>query len=87
MKTIDRTKLPCKYEHYYTDWVPYGSTNVPMQSFECNYTGNKPIEDVPITEECSSKCIGYESVEVFVCQKHNEEYYDTCSQCEEEMWK
>ncbi len=35
----------CKYGRHYSDWVPYGSTNVSMPGFECTYEGKLDIPD------------------------------------------
>ena len=41
----------CKYERTITDWVPYGSTNVPMESIDCTYEGKEEPGD-----HCDETC-------------------------------
>jgi hypothetical protein len=49
----------CKHGKHYVDWVPYGSTNVSMPGFECNYSGPKEIPD---TCEEDDRCPAFEGV-------------------------
>jgi len=95
VKTLDRSKLPCKFEKLTPgDWVPYGSTQAQLPSdFECQWNGKE--KDWPaiekflnICKDCSSECPGYQPVEVKFCKKHQEEYpgNDWCKSCEEELY-
>lgn len=81
--------VPCKFEQKYTDWVDYGSTRVPMETFECGWDG----EDEKVANEidkytqridsfCGPKCPGYSRCDTEICQKHDYEFTDYCSECE-----
>lgn len=74
--------LPCKFAHHFTDSVPtpFGSGNCSMPGFECGYEGPITIPDDMVCEE-NEKCLAYQPVEVHICTKHNEEYYDFCDSC------
>jgi Fe2+ or Zn2+ uptake regulation protein len=74
-------KLPCKFAHHY--WETIGEKwmgSCPM--FECIYEG-----ELIIAEDCeeNESCPAYEPVETLVCKKHDIEYYEICSKCEDEM--
>jgi len=87
IKTIDRTTLPCKFASHYSDSVPmpFGSGNCSMPGFECLYGGDTEIpEDMTCYEDL--RCPAYTPVPVMMCEKHQEEYYDVCGACEDEMW-
>jgi hypothetical protein len=47
----------CKYASVLIDWVPYGSTNVAMESFECTYEGKLEALDTCSEDD---KCPAFE---------------------------
>jgi hypothetical protein len=49
----------CKYGNHMTDWVPYGSTNVAMESFECTYDGKLAVLD---TCDEDDRCPAFEGM-------------------------
>lgn len=88
IKRIDKSTLPCKFASHFSDSVPvpFGSGYCSMPGFECIYDGEIIIPDDLICKEDSS-CPAFQPVEVLVCPKHNQEYFDVCSECEAEYWK
>lgn len=83
-KTLDRSKLPCKFGRHFSDLVPmpFGSGNCEMPGFECGYDG----EGTPLDEcEENDKCPCYKPVDTKVCKKHvpNTRYYGFCPACED----
>jgi hypothetical protein len=45
----------CRYERTVTDWVPYGSMHVSMESVDCVYNGDKEPGDA-----CDETCPCFE---------------------------
>ena len=47
----------CKYQRRIVDMVPYDSTNVPMYSSDCVYTGDLDVD------KCNEGCPAFEKAE------------------------
>lgn len=84
MKIERMNNIPCKYAYHYFDWVPYGSTNVQMPGFECEYEDDIEIpEDMTCYED--NRCPAYTPMETEICNKHNLEFIGVCWKCEQEQ--
>lgn len=51
--------MGCKFGRHFEDWVPYGSGNIPMPGFECEYEGSLTTAEVCREDE---SCPAYEPV-------------------------
>lgn len=79
--------IPCKYlEHWSENQSPLGSgRNWPMEFTDCAHPGfpNDSAKEEKLGDGiCDETCLGYEPVEIAVCEKHGEFIRDDgCANC------
>lgn len=91
-KKLNLEQIYCKYDHtWYETLGEKWMGSCPM--WECEWFEKAPenvelaITIAALIEtkgfKCNPQCPGYTPVEIYICKKHDEEYTDICSSCEE----